>query len=78
MPKIPIVKAKDFYKYLIKYGCAPISVNSSHFKLSNPKTAAVATVPIHTGKDLSKNLFAAILKQLDIDIDDFIEFIKHN
>ena len=78
MPNIPIVKAKDFYKYLIKYGCEPVSVKSSHFKLNNPKTGAVATVPIHSGKDLNKNLFVPILKQLNIDVEDFLEFIKNN
>ena len=61
MPKIPVIKAKDFYKYLLKYGCEPVSVRSSHFKLRNPKTGLPATVPIHGGQDLSKNLFASIM-----------------
>ena len=78
MPKIPIIKAKDFYKYLLKYGCEPISVRSSHFKLCNPKTGKPATVPIHGGKDLGKGLFADILSQLGIDIDDFLEFMENN
>jgi len=38
MPKLPIMKARDFYKILIKYGCQPVSVRSSHFKLTNPTT----------------------------------------
>ena len=43
MPKIPIIKAKDFYKYLLKYGCEPVSIRSSHFKVRNPETGKPAT-----------------------------------
>ena len=78
MPKLPIVKAKDFYGYLLKYGCIPVSTSGSHFKVSNPKTAAVAVVPIHGGRDLSKHLFAAALSQLGIDVDDFLDFMDKN
>jgi predicted RNA binding protein YcfA (HicA-like mRNA interferase family) len=78
MPKIPIIRAKDFYKYLLKYGCKPVSVKSSHFKVNNPKTNAVSTVPIHGGQDIGKGLFAAIIAELGIDIEDFLEFIKNN
>jgi predicted RNA binding protein YcfA (HicA-like mRNA interferase family) len=75
MPKLPIMKAKDFYGYLLKYGCEHVSVNSSHFKVRWPKTNRPATVPIHGGKDIGKGLFADILSQLGIDVDDFLEFI---
>ncbi|MCL2160003.1 MAG: type II toxin-antitoxin system HicA family toxin [Oscillospiraceae bacterium] len=68
MPKLPIVKGKDFYDYLVKYGCDPISSKGSHFKVKNPGTRISATVPIHSGKDLGKGLFAGILTQLAIAI----------
>jgi predicted RNA binding protein YcfA (HicA-like mRNA interferase family) len=75
MGKIPIVKAKDFFAALIKYDCVHISTRGSHHKVMNPATGNKATVPVHAGKDLSKELFVAILNQLGIDIDDFIPFL---
>ena len=39
MPRLPVIKAKDFYSLLIKYGCTALSVRGSHFKLQNPRTS---------------------------------------
>jgi len=41
-----------------------------------PSTNKPAIVPIHGGKDISKGLFSAILGQLGIDIDDFLDFMQ--
>jgi predicted RNA binding protein YcfA (HicA-like mRNA interferase family) len=76
MPKIPIVKAKDFYTCLLKYGCTKMQVRGSHHKIYNPYTNKTSTVSIHSGKDVTKGAFAGVLSQLGIDINDFIEFIN--
>jgi len=78
MPKIPIVKSRDFYGYLLKYGCEHISVNGSHFKVRNPGTGKPSSVPVHSGKNIGKGLFADILSQLGIDVDDFLDFMENN
>ena len=78
MPKIPIIKAKDFYAQLIKYGCVAVSVKGSHHKLQNPKTSKVSVVAIHGGKDVDRGAFSAVISQLGIDINEFIEFIRDN
>ena len=74
MPKIPIVKGKDFLKMLDKYGCDPVSVRGSHHKVFNPKTNKTSVVTVHGGQDLDKGSLKGILNQLDID--DFLDFIK--
>ena len=76
MPKIPIIKAKDFIKFLDKYGCEEISVRGSHHKIYNPVNSRTSVIAIHGSQDLDKGSFSGILKQLGIDIDDFIKFIK--
>jgi len=76
MPKIPIIKAKDFLSELLAYGCEIVSVNGSHHKIKNPKNGKTTTIPIHGGKDLKKGLFPAILKALNIDVIEFLNFIK--
>ena len=78
MPKIPVIKAKDFIKFLLKYGCDEISVRSSHHKIFNPVTNMTSVVTVHGGEDLDKGSFSGILNQLGIDTDDFLKFMKNN
>ena len=78
MPKIPIVKAKDFLSLVEKYGCDEISVRGSHHKMFNPKTNETSIITVHGGQDLDKGTFSGVLKQLGIDIDDFLDFMKKN
>ena len=76
MPRIPIIKAKDFYSYLLKYGCTDVSIKGSHHKVCYPLTNKVSAVTVHAGKNFDKGSFAGVLKQLGIDIEDFINFIS--
>ena len=76
MPKIPIVKSEDFYKYLLKYGCTSVGVRGSHHKICNPKTNKVSIVAVHIGKDFDRGSFLGVLNQLGIDVDDFAAFIQ--
>jgi len=76
MPKIPVIKAKDFRDFVVAYGCEEVSIRSSHHKIRNPQNGQVSVVTIHTGKDMDKGAFASTLNQLGIDIDDFLNFIN--
>ena len=76
MPKIPIIKAKDFFKYITKFGCTNISIRGSHHKIKNNKNNKISIIAIHSNEDLHPAMFLKILKQLDIDINEFIDFIN--
>ena len=76
MPKIPIIKAKDFRKYLLRYGCEAVNSRGSHFKVYNPKTNRTSTIAIHSGNDVDRGSFSGVLSQLGIDINDFIDSIQ--
>ena len=76
MPRIPVIKAKDFHKHLVDYGCVGTRVRGSHHRVYNPQTNKHSTVAIHGGDDLDKGSFSGILNQLDIDVDDFLDFIS--
>lgn len=78
MPRIPRIKAKDFFKYLLKYDCTEISINGSHHKVKNNKNNKVTVVAIHSNEILYPAMFSAILKQLEINIDEFIKYIELN
>jgi len=72
MPKIPVISAKDFIASLEKYGCVLVSVRGSHHKMFNPKSGCSAPVSVHQGKDVDKWIFISALRQLGIDLDDFL------
>jgi len=76
MPKIPRIKAKDFFKYLVRYGCTELSIRGSHHKIRNDKNNKISIVAIHSNEILLPSMFSAILKQLDIDVNEFIDFIN--
>ena len=76
MPDVPILKAKDFHAALVKYGCIAVSVRGSHHKIRNPITGNTSVVSVHTNSDVSTGVFKSTLRQLGIDLDDFLESIK--
>ena len=76
MPKTPRISAKDFFKYLIRYGCTATTIRGSHHKIINPKNNKVSTVAIHSNAILYPSMFLRILQQLEINSNDFIEFIN--
>ena len=76
MNKIPILSAKDFYRFLIAYGCVLVSSRGSHFKVRYPKKNKVAPIPVHAGRDIKRKFMKDILVELGIDIDDFLGFIS--
>jgi predicted RNA binding protein YcfA (HicA-like mRNA interferase family) len=78
MASVPNLKSKDFLKYLIKYGCIETRIKSSHHQIIYPTNNTHSTVSFHCSEDLGVIMFRAILKDLKIDIHNFIEFINHN
>jgi predicted RNA binding protein YcfA (HicA-like mRNA interferase family) len=78
MPNIPVIKARTFYNYILKYGCRHVSIAGSHHKVMNPENNLTSVIAIHGGKDLKKALFSKTLRDLDIDIDDFLDFLQNN
>jgi len=76
MPKTPRIPAKDFFKYLKKYGCTATTINGSHHKVVYKNKVSV--VAIHSNEILFPGMFIKILKQLEINVDEFIKFIEKN
>lgn len=76
MPRTPRIRAKDFFQYLKKFGCEEVSVHGSHHKIYNNKTNKTSVIAIHSNEILYPSMFLAILKQLDINNEEFINFIN--
>ena len=78
MPRLPVIPAKELFRLLVKFGCLHVSTEGSHFKIENPRNGARTTIPVHGNRDLGKGFFKRILDQLEIDVDEFLEFMKKN
>jgi len=70
------MRPREFLKHLKDFGCSVVSVSGSHHKISYPETGIRTTLAIHSGKDVTKAVFSGTLKQLGIDVDEFLEFIR--
>ena len=76
MSKPPVISSKKFYRFLIAYGCVPVSSKGSHFKVSYPASGKVAPIPVHAGRDIRLSFMKKILVELGINVDDFLDFIS--
>ncbi len=76
MPKTPVISGKELLRYLEAYGCVTRFANGSHHKVLNPLNNKTTPVPIHGNKDLKNGIFKQVLRNLDIDIDEFIDFMN--
>lgn len=75
MPKIPVVTAQKLIKVLKKKGFILYRVKGSHHIFVKPSHNISVSVPVHKGKDLGKGITLAILKDAEIDIDEFLKFL---
>jgi predicted RNA binding protein YcfA (HicA-like mRNA interferase family) len=76
VPKIPVISVEAFLQAILKYGCILVHIKGSHHKVMNPVNGAVSIIPVHSGKDMAPGLFAKVLKDLNIDIADFIKSME--
>ncbi len=71
--KLPIVNAKTMISYLSFLGFEEIRQKGSHkfFKHTDGRTTVI---PFHQGEDIGKGLMKKILKDIEKDDDDFINW----
>jgi predicted RNA binding protein YcfA (HicA-like mRNA interferase family) len=73
--KIPVLKPKEVIKVLKKLGFEEIRQKGSHKYFRHPDGRATV-VPFHRKEDISKGLLRKILRDIDIDIEEFIKIQK--
>ena len=74
MPKLPILKPRQLAKKLQKLGFIKDHQTGSHLVMYHPDTGHRAVVPIHL-KDIPKGTLAAILRESQISLKEFLK--KH-
>jgi len=74
MGKIPVLKAQELLKILSKLGFAEVRQRGSHIQLRHPDGRGT-TVPNHKGRDISPVLLKLILKDIKLELNDFIKYL---
>ena len=76
MSKLPILSGKKVIKVLIKLGFKKVGQKGSHVRLKNKTSdkVLITVVPLH--KELARGTLLAILRQTQIEKEDFIKLIK--
>ncbi|NMB83862.1 addiction module toxin, HicA family [Candidatus Roizmanbacteria bacterium] len=78
MPKLPIVKSSQIIKILIKIGFKKIRQKGSHCFFFRKEDNKAVIVPIHN-KDLGKGLTRKILNEINLSVEEFINWLhNHN
>ena len=75
MPKLPKVTGKALIKILERLGFSVIRVKGSHHYLSHFDGRATV-VPVHTGEDIGTGLLLKILKDCELNREEFIKLVK--
>lgn len=74
MTQMPTVKAKQLIKLLKKLGFINIRQAGSHIFFKHPD-GRTTVVPFHKGKDIGRGLLRAILDDINITQQEFIQNI---
>ena len=75
MPPLPIIDAKDFIKFLLSKGFIFIRQKGSHKRYKHPDGRAI-TVPVHGKTNLKRGLLKGILNELNISVDELVDFLN--
>jgi predicted RNA binding protein YcfA (HicA-like mRNA interferase family) len=73
MTRLPRAKGREIVRALEKAGFAVDRTRGSHVFLKHPDGRATA-VPVHSGETLGPGLLRAILRDVEMSVDELIEF----
>ncbi len=75
MKDIPSVTASEALRALERAGFLPTRVRGSHVVVKH-EDGRWTTVPVHRGRDLDKNLLRQILREAELNVDEFVRLLK--
>lgn len=73
MTRLPVVSGDQVIKALERAGLTHVRTKGSHAILRSPTTGRGVTVPLH--KPVKRGTLAAILRQVGIELDEFISLL---
>jgi len=75
MPPLPIIDAKKFIKFLESLNYQFVRQKGSHKRYKNPNGKSI-TIPDHGKDNLKRGLLNGMLNELNISVEELIEFIN--
>ncbi|MGK7881395.1 MAG: type II toxin-antitoxin system HicA family toxin [Crocosphaera sp.] len=75
MPKLPTFRAKQVISVLKKIGFEIVRQRGSHVRLKHID-GRVVTIPVHSGQNLGKGLLRKILRDAELNTEEFINLLK--
>lgn len=75
MSKLPVVSAKELEKILILLGFEIVRQKGSHRFYKHPD-GRYTTIPHHPGEDISRPLIRTILREIELDVDEYIRLLN--
>jgi len=75
MSKLRVVSAKELEKLILRLGFTLIRQKGSH-KFYKHSDGRYTTIPHHRGEDISRPLIRAILRQIELDADEYIRLLN--
>lgn len=74
MTNWPTLKSADIAKGLRRAGFELVRQKGSHARFEH-EDGRVTTLPIHAGQDIGKGLFRKILRDIEMDIEEFRKLV---
>ena len=74
MTRLPTLSSSKLLRILHKLGFTEAHRKGSHLFLQHPD-GRTTTVPVHKGEDLGRGLLRKILKDIEMDPEDFQKFL---
>ncbi len=76
MPKLPVIKARELLNILKKIGFYKYHQVGSHIQLKHPDGRRT-TIPYHPSQEIRRGTLKAIIDDLDMSVEEFIEALKN-
>ena len=76
MPKLPVVSGKEVIKALSGIGFRHVRTKGSHAILNKELEDGKLTIPVPLHKELAKGTLKSIIKQAELDLDEFVKLLK--
>ena len=73
--KLPALRAREIIRALERAGFVQDRQKGSHLVLLHPDSGFRTVVPVHSGETVHKALLVQIIKQANLDIDEFIALL---
>lgn len=76
MPQLPVVKVKELIRVLEKLGFFEYHRVGSHAQFKH-LDGRRATIAVHYGKDVKSGTLRGILRDINIEVEEFIKVLKN-